>query len=392
MEEPNVGIYLDFENLAISAETVYPGMEKPLSVGPIIEYATQRGALCVKKAYADWNKEICSQYQQILLEAGFELVHMPETNLQGKNGVDVKLTVDVMDHLERLPHVKVMVIGSGDADFIPLLQYVKSKGVNVSVIGFEHSVARLIKKNSIEFTALESIFGTFDVYPNHINYSPPEQISYGRSLINKYIETNGTDEPVFLSTFKQALLKIDPNFNEKLLGFTSFTKFLQAYEGDVVRKLDMRNNGSPTVYLHSSEYSHSDNTLESASNFLAKKMRYIKNTNIRIYLSSVLFDELEGKREMSMNEMIESVVEKALSSHPLAKTDVKKYVNTLFTGKAFSNTVEEKQGSLLSQPFQLSPHIKSPEELDHAYLKRLIEILKNRFSDLTNDDLLSLLV
>jgi hypothetical protein len=91
MSETNVAIYLDFENLAISAEQVYPSKDMPLNLRPILDYAASLGNICIKKAYADWLKPAMSQYQRTLVESGFELVHLPETTSQGKNGGDVRL-------------------------------------------------------------------------------------------------------------------------------------------------------------------------------------------------------------------------------------------------------------------------------------------------------------
>lgn len=49
MDDNNVAIYLDFENLAISAEQTYPSHEKPLFLRPILDYATSLGNICIKK-------------------------------------------------------------------------------------------------------------------------------------------------------------------------------------------------------------------------------------------------------------------------------------------------------------------------------------------------------
>ena len=111
MEEQKVAIYLDFENLAISAETIYPSQDRPLALQPLVDYATTKGAILIKKAYADWSKEIFAQYQTMLMEQGFELIHLPETNLQGKNGSDVRLAVDVMEFVELFPGIDTLLIG-----------------------------------------------------------------------------------------------------------------------------------------------------------------------------------------------------------------------------------------------------------------------------------------
>ncbi len=155
----NVAIYLDFENLALSADTVYPSKTRPLLIEPIVDYATTKGNIAIKRAYADWSKTMFMQYQSMLMQQGFELVHLPETNSQGKNGSDVRLAIDVMEHLEMYPKVNTIVIGSGDSDFVPLIQRVRMRSKEVIAMGFEHSVGRLVKINSVEFKPLEELLG-----------------------------------------------------------------------------------------------------------------------------------------------------------------------------------------------------------------------------------------
>ncbi|MEL6843165.1 MAG: NYN domain-containing protein, partial [Bacteroidota bacterium] len=157
MEGGNVAIYLDFENLAISADTVYPSRVGPLSIDPIVEFALDKGAIRIKRAYADWSRDLFAQYQPKLMEKGFELIHLPATNLQGKNGSDVRLAIDVMEMLEQFSDIDFVIIGSGDTDFIPLIQRLRSRGKTVLVLGFEHSVGNLVKLNSAAFKSLEEL-------------------------------------------------------------------------------------------------------------------------------------------------------------------------------------------------------------------------------------------
>ena len=113
MNEENVAIYLDFENLVISAEETYPSKNKPMQMGPVVDFANSKGNIIVKKAYADWSVGDFSSYQGNLIKHGFELVHLPATSAQGKNGSDVKLAIDVMRHLDMLKNVDTVIIGSG---------------------------------------------------------------------------------------------------------------------------------------------------------------------------------------------------------------------------------------------------------------------------------------
>ena len=74
-------------------------------------------------------------------------------------GPSVRLAVDVMENLELFPSIDTIVIGSGDTDFIPLLQKIRARGKNVIVVGFEHSVGSLVKSNCTEFKALTELLG-----------------------------------------------------------------------------------------------------------------------------------------------------------------------------------------------------------------------------------------
>ena len=87
---PKIAIYLDFENLAISAKEVYPLTPKPLRIDDILDYAKGYGDVLIKKAFADWNKPPCSQYVEDLRLRAFDLVFLPQTSLSGKNGADLK--------------------------------------------------------------------------------------------------------------------------------------------------------------------------------------------------------------------------------------------------------------------------------------------------------------
>lgn len=393
MEGQNVAIYLDFENLAISAETVYPSKDKPLGIAPIVDFASSKGNICLRKAYADWSKSYFSRYQSQLMEHGFELIHLPETSHQGKNGSDVRLAVDVMEHLVRYPEVDTFLIGSGDTDFIPLIQRVRSQSKFVVVMGFEHSVSRLVRQNSAEFRSLEDLLGKPEEESPGSDLAEEMELSYGRELLIRYIKSRSEEDGVLLSKLKQHLLRMDPAFSEKEMGYASFKKFLKALEGDVVDRIDTENNTLPLVYFKDvipDQAPKADDKLETARHFLAKKLRYQRNTPQRMKLSTSLFELFREHACISMGEMFDHLDEHMKGLLP--RTEIRKYINTLFTGGAFVPRDKEAQGPLLSRPFQLSPTITHPDALDQVYIRRVSEILQSRYDALGSEEILELLV
>jgi uncharacterized LabA/DUF88 family protein len=265
VEEPNVAIYLDFENLAISALEVYRGIEQPLQIEPIIQYIRQKGRVRIKKVYADWSKKKFSLYQKDLLRHGFELIHLPETNLLGKNGSDMRLVIDVMEELQQEPRPDVVVIGSGDSDFIPLIQHMLNRNIEVVLLSFEHSVSSLIKEYSTEFGSLKKIIGdqrrrrvpvekggerpaVRPARPTFRNGAPPPkqpdtsdpEYQKGRKVLLRFLQQHKGEEAVSLSTLKRDLLELEPGFSEEKLGFLKFKKFVKAYKGDLVEKVEKK--------------------------------------------------------------------------------------------------------------------------------------------------------
>ena len=67
MVEPQVAVFIDFENVAITAEEVYGKCD--LSV--IMATAEQWGRCTIRRAYCDWTG--FSQYQQDLIVSNHEL-------------------------------------------------------------------------------------------------------------------------------------------------------------------------------------------------------------------------------------------------------------------------------------------------------------------------------
>jgi len=65
---------------------------------------------------------------------------------------DVGITVDA---IRIAPSVDVIVLGSGDGDFLQLVDYLKNQGKRVEVIAFSKSASSKLKESADEFIDLE---------------------------------------------------------------------------------------------------------------------------------------------------------------------------------------------------------------------------------------------
>ena len=220
-----------------------------------------------------------SQYQTRLMEHGFDLVHLPETNSQGKNGSDVRLAIDVMDYLGLYREVSTFIIGSGDTDFIPLIQRLRGRGKKVIVLGFEHSVGKLVKRNSGEFKSLEELIGAPEEESPSSDMVDDKDKSAGRDLIIRFLKSRTDEGPVLMARLKQQLLRLDPSFSEKDMGFSSFKAFVRSLEKDLVERVDTTEDTLPKVYFVEGKIEISARkevcSQDQAAQFLAKNLSTI---------------------------------------------------------------------------------------------------------------------
>ncbi|MCK5598840.1 NYN domain-containing protein [bacterium] len=382
MNEKNIAIYLDFENLVLSAEEVYPSKTKPLLLGPLVDYIASKGNICVKKAYADWSKHIFSRYQKSLIGFGFEMIHLPATTSQGKNGADVRLAIDAIENMASFEILDTFVIGSGDTDFISLIQNIRARGKSVIVLGFEHSVGGLIKTSSSEFKSLDELLGTPEKESLSSDLIQEVEGSYGRDLMIRYVKNRDNDDPIQMSKLKLDLLRLDPSFSEKKLGFSTFKKYVESLSGDVVDKIDpSRDSGLPIVFFKEVQtpQKKKTNTRDEAKRFLQKNLKYMRKSPKRTELTRLLFKVFQDRKEISMHDLSEEVFHK---TNGLPRITIRKYINTLFADKAFIFAKEDTVESLLDRPLKLNQRIKNPETLEQIYMSRIVEIITNRFPDL----------
>ncbi|MEA3559467.1 MAG: NYN domain-containing protein, partial [Candidatus Thermoplasmatota archaeon] len=309
MSEENIAIFLDFENLALSAEEAYPKKDRPLEIASIVDFAATKGTICIKKAYADWSNSLFSQYQIKLINKGFELIHLPATNQQGKNGSDVKLAVDVMEHMAVFNTVDTIIIGSGDSDFVPLIHLIKARGKKVIVLGFDHSVGRLVKSNSNEFRSLEDLIGSPDEESVPFDHSNFKDINEARELLVRYMNNmEDISKPVLPSQFKHDLLKLDPSFSENRFGYKSFMKFVEEFDGDLVEKIYSSGKGQEEIFFNEAYRSKGvKKEPKKEAKILLNKVKFATTKTDRLKITTIIFNAFKEGREPSMNELADMV-------------------------------------------------------------------------------------
>jgi uncharacterized protein (TIGR00288 family) len=277
-----VAVYLDFDNVVISrydnlhgdnawrkddARRHKPnrGSDDPVDVklaeaevdlGAIIDYAASFGTVAFTKAYADWSVAANAAYQRSLVERAVDLVQLfPASGT--KNGADIRLAVDAVEDLARHPDITHVALVAGDSDYVPLAQRCKRMGRFVVGIGVAGATSRALVNACDEFRPYERLPGLHQpvakadppkaepvkkttaakkttakkaATKKAAPAEPPEQARATQLLLRavRVGLEKVDDEWLYAGGLKSQMQRLDPEFSEKALGFSSFKAFVES--------------------------------------------------------------------------------------------------------------------------------------------------------------------
>ena len=271
MTEPGatrVAVYLDFDNIVISRydqvngrnsfqRDKAKGLDKHpdrlaravVDVGAIIDFASSFGTLVLTRAYADWSAEVNTGYRKQLVGRAVDLVQLFPAAAYGKNGADIRLAVDTVEDMFRLPDLTHVVIVAGDSDYIPLAQRCKRLGRYVVGVGVAGASSRALAAACDEFVTYDALPGVPVPEPEPApaeaaepkrrarrtkdaeEPQPPDPQAAATGLLTRALRIGLEKDDVdwlHNSAVKAQMKRMDPSFSEKSLGFKSFSDFLRS--------------------------------------------------------------------------------------------------------------------------------------------------------------------
>lgn len=295
-----VAVYMDFDNIVMSwydrvhgrnsygrdrakiaADPTEPEIAARLKaatvdVGAILDFAASYGTLVLTRAYADWSSPVNAIYRRQLVGRAVDLVQLFPAAAYAKNGADIRLAVDTVEDMFRLPDLTHVAIVAGDSDFVPLTQRVKRLGRYVIGIGVAGSTAKSLAAACDAFEPYDTLPGVPEITaakreesseqkPSRSRRSrkpeqeptPPEPVAeapvapadepdddflafedtppedlhaVASNLLERALrvgQDKGDDQGfLYTSAVKQHIRRMDPSFSEKALGYRSFNDFL----------------------------------------------------------------------------------------------------------------------------------------------------------------------
>ena len=152
-KEQRVGIFIDTQNLYHSAKNIY---KTKVNFANVLEDALAERILIKAVAYVVSSESGDEKnFFEALERLGIETKTKDLQVFAGgakKGDWDVGLAVDAIKFAQKLD---VVVIMSGDGDFVPLVEYLKSMGCQVEVISFGRSTSARLIDSTDDFIDLD---------------------------------------------------------------------------------------------------------------------------------------------------------------------------------------------------------------------------------------------
>jgi len=249
-----------------------------VDVGAVIDFASSFGTLVLTRAYADWSAPVNADYQGQLVSRAVDLVQLFPAAAYAKNGADIRLAVDAVEDMFRLPDLTHVVIVAGDSDYIALAQRCRRLGRYVVGVGVAGSTSKALAAACDELVTYDALPGitptgaqppTAGTANGQADQEEPgsarpargsrrtkrqasaaadesedpedPQAVATRLLVRALRLGQEKDDADWLhsSAVKSQMRRMDPSFSEKALGYRSFSDFVKSRES--VAELDETN-------------------------------------------------------------------------------------------------------------------------------------------------------
>ena len=222
-QDQRIALFVDFENL-VTRTGIAP---EAFDLQPAIDTLLEKGKVVYRRAYADWGRFAAAAAR--LHDLGVELIDVPPSTRSGKNGADVRLVIDALELCYLREHIDTFVIASGDSDFCPLAHKLRENDRTVIGMAVKEATSPLFVKACDEFMYLRGP-GQRRRDGGREKEKPREKVipdvarEAAAALLAK------ATAPLNPSAIKEAIVRKEPDFDERDHGFSSFNRLLEAME------------------------------------------------------------------------------------------------------------------------------------------------------------------
>ncbi len=361
MKSEKIAIFVDVENLTHWVKNNGPSN--------LISEMSSVGQSIVRRAYGNWTNQNLQQLQMSLTQQGFELIHNYHP-VSGKNSSDIQLTIDVMEHALRLQDVEWIILATGDSDFSPLFRKLREMGKEVVGVGPRSPLSESVKTSCSRYIYTDSAY----TKNSEVFHSAMDDAI---DLAEKAFESFGG--PVACSALKGAMKNIDSAFDEKTLGYKSFTDFLKNVES-----IKLHFDPKGCIWTASPMYSSLPMSTQikmqahvsvEANQPISQEEHYrrlLRKKNWRAVPKIVLANVY--KRAIGLGPLSKNALKEALIAPDITPTDVNKAISILFKAQLFEakNPIDDSKNEQEERLYKIVDQPNYIHNIDVALLVRLI--------------------
>ncbi len=214
-QAPNAALLIDFDNVTMGIRSDLQTELKNLLSSDII-----KGKVAVQRAYADWRRY--PQYVVPLAESSIDMIMAPAYGSSKKNATDIRLAIDAVELMFTRPEIGTFILLSGDSDFSSMVMKLKEYGKYVIGVGIRESSSDLLVMNCDEYYSYNALAGLVKTNDEEtVKRDPWELVTESLARMVRNGDVMRADR------LKQVMQDIDNGFDEKDLGMSKFSKFVQ---------------------------------------------------------------------------------------------------------------------------------------------------------------------
>ncbi|MDX1688274.1 MAG: NYN domain-containing protein [Candidatus Promineifilaceae bacterium] len=376
-----VAVFIDYENIELSCREKI-GSDVEVDWSRVLESAVDLGRVVIRRAYGDWS--IFSMGQRELLGLGIELVHIPSK--RGKNAADIRIVIDALEMMMgEHANISHVLLVSGDGDFTELVHRLRGYGKIVVGLGVSGASAEYLINACDQF-----IF--YDVLANLTPEQGPNDgrgettqaafdVSEARQLLRRALQAR-EEGWINGGQVKDAMLRLNPAFNEHNYNFDSFKAFLSA-QNDLVRLRTAEEGGHLEVQLLPE--AENGPVVEAPEALLDRYLKYLSQQKIRMtpteHRPNIIlkfYDIYEQHPDSSLTELKEELHAYFEETAPNVKWQyVHETIHQLFRTFCFSFDQDDsnypKDVRLWDRKMTLADEVTGPGRLLHRCDRGLLQ-------------------
>lgn len=234
-----IALFIDFENLVTNTGITAESFD----LQPPLDRLLEKGKVIFRRAYCDWSR--FREAKKHLHDHGVELVDVPPSTRAGKNSADMRLVIDALELCYAREHIDTFVIASGDSDFVPLASKLRENDKYVIGLGVKQSTSPIFVKACDEFLYLRTERRQAPEKRDEKREKPEKTdkptrtgaaTKPGKGVLPQSVKDvlasllERATGPLNPSFIKEAIVRREPDFDERDHGFSSFSRLLEAAE------------------------------------------------------------------------------------------------------------------------------------------------------------------